>query len=112
MSVLGIDLFARPWLIKPKNFILVVVGSVVVFATGVWLELSPFHSLSGKPLFLPLISVTSHWLLRKLFVGSLHHEPRDTFQDWSPNLGWDRAFNIIFWVGNMLMLLYLVAPSS
>jgi hypothetical protein len=42
-------------------------------------------------------------LLRRVFVGYVLHEPRDTYMDWTPGLAADRVFNVLYFVAAFLL---------
>jgi hypothetical protein len=81
--------------------------SIVLFIVGLVLHLKDVDQDSASnALLTPLSSLLIFRAYRRLFIICFKHEPRDTFNDWNPDKGEDRVFNILY-VVSVVCLLYL-----
>jgi hypothetical protein len=71
--------------------------SILLFLVGLVLHFTGIgRNNASAALLTPLMSLLAFRLLRKIFIMRFKHEPKDTFFDWNPGLGWDRLFNIVY----------------
>ncbi len=111
--VVLIALFKRELLVEKQTFLIILVVSIVLAIAGIVL-----HFTEGDPdssngaLLAPLLSLGLYHLLRSFFFRWFKHEPRDTYLNWSPGLGADRIFNIIFFIGAFLLSLPLTLSRA
>jgi O-antigen/teichoic acid export membrane protein len=94
---------------EEQSFRLILVISVVLFLAGLVLHFTEFgrHSASGA-LLNPIVSLGLFRLCRRIFLRRLKREPRDTFLDWSPGMGADQLFNVVYFA--LGILLWILIP--
>jgi hypothetical protein len=106
--VFAIALFKRELLVKEESFRLILGVSALLFVVGVALHISTaWRDSACGALLVPLISLGYYRLCRKIFIWLFQREPRDTYLNWSPGMGADRVFNIVYFVLGGLMLLFV-----
>lgn len=97
--VFAIGIFKRELLIQRRAFRIIFGVSTVLFISGVILHFNEGgrNSTCGA-LLSPLLSLGLFRLCRRVFLKRYQREPRDTWLDWSENMGADRVFNIVYFV--------------
>src|SRR6267142_132885 len=107
MFVVFIALFKRELLVQRESFIGMLLLSILLFLAGVFLHFteSDKDSSSGA-LLTPLLSLCLYRCSRRFFLRQCKHEPQDTYLNWSAGLAADRVFNIVFFGGSFLLLLF------
>jgi hypothetical protein len=108
--VLTIALFKRELLVESESFRLILGVSALLFVAGLALHFSDaWRDSNCGALLVPLISLGFYRLCRRIFIRLYKREPRDTYLDWSPGMGVDRVFNIVYFVlGSWLWMLVTV----
>lgn len=95
--VFVIFIFKRELLVHRKSFSWVLAVTILLFVIGLITQFTEAgRSSASGALFCPLLSLGLYRLCRKLFLSRFKHEPKDTYLDWSPGLGPDRLFNILY----------------
>jgi len=97
MFVSIVVLFKRELLIQKVSFWIIFGFSVALFLGGIVLHIvgADPNSFCGA-LLTPLLSLALFRFCRRFFVRRIGHEPTDTYLNWSPGLGADRLFNIVY----------------
>jgi hypothetical protein len=108
--VFVIALFKRELLVERESFRLILGISALLFIAGLALHFSAaWRDSNCGALLVPLISLGFYRLCRKIFLWLFKREPRDTYLDWSPGMGADRLFNIVYFVfGGWLWMLVTI----
>jgi hypothetical protein len=97
--VFVIALFKRELLVERESFRLISGVSALLFVAGLALHFSAaWRDSDCGALLVPLIALGFYRLCRKIFLRLFEREPRDTYLDWSPGMGADRLFNIVYFV--------------
>lgn len=105
LFVFVIALFKRELLVERESFRLILGVSALLFIAGLALHFSAaWRDSSCGALLAPLISLGFYRLCRGIFLRLFKREPRDTYLDWSPGMGADRLFNIVYFVCGWLLL--------
>ena len=110
LLVFAIALFRRELLVERESFRLILGVSVLLFIAGLALHFNAaWRDSACGALLVPLISLGFYRLCRRIFLWRFKREPRDTWFDWSPGMGADRVFNIVFFVcGGWLWMLITI----
>src|SRR5437762_5850000 len=93
---------------KPLRIITIV--SVGLFLVGTILHFTSAgrtYPASGA-LVSPLLSLGLFRLGRLLFLKQFHHEPRNTYLDWTPGMVEERIFNIVYFI--LVLLTWIFSP--
>ena len=96
----------RELLLRRNTFKLLLGISCVLFIIGIACHFSKISRDSAcGALLAPLVSLGLFSLCRRVFLKRFNREPKDTYLNWSPGLGPDRIFNIVFFSIAFLILI-------
>jgi len=100
MSVIA--LFERDLLIQKRSFRMILGVSITLFLAGLLLHFTSAWDSSCGALLTPLFSVVVFRICRRGFLRRYKQEPKDTWLNWTENMGAHRLFNIVYFGSSLL----------
>ena len=111
--VMAIYILRPVWLQRQSSFTIVLLFSAACFGVAFASEWSDLHlNNPTRALYTPLFSAGLYRFLRFGFLRRFSREPIDVVNNSAPGLLWDRAFAFVFWTGNILFLIFMIAPAK
>ena len=104
--VLTIAWFRMDLLIRARSFAIILGISISLGVLGIALHIIQRDSYLSGALLCPLLTLALFRTCRRLFMKIVKREPRDTLLDWSPGLGRDQLFNVLYFILGSLILVF------
>jgi hypothetical protein len=106
--VIWVFLVRREWLIEGQSFKIILAISIVLFLAAIGLHFThPARYLSSGALVAPLLTLGLFRLFRRVFLLRFKREPKDVFLNWEAGLGPEKAFDFLYFMLGMLLLMFL-----
>lgn len=101
-------LVKREFLIEERSFKIILAVSIMLFLAAIGLHFSHAarYSSSGA-LLAPLLTLGLFRLFRRVFLLRFEREPKDVFLNWEAGLGREKAFDFLYFVLAMFLLMFL-----
>ena len=104
--VLTIAWFRMDLLIRARSFAIILGISISLGVLGITLHIIQRDSYLSGALLCPLMTLGLFRTCRRLFMKIVKREPKDTLLDWSPGLGRDQLFNVLYFILGSLILVF------
>jgi len=104
--VLTIAWFRMDLLIRARSFAIILGISISLGGLGIALHIIQRDSYLSGALLCPLLTLALFRTCRRLFMKIVKREPKDTLLDWSPGLGRDQLFNVLYFILGSLILVF------